>query len=143
MCIRDSLRLYYSSHCYRVRPRRDLWNLDAHSALLGRFLKFDFDTDWYGSPDDPGLLYFLSSVEARRPRIGWRNHAVDPADHFCKPWLVRELADFGGALLGALGFALTPVQGYSFRSFFLLYACLLYTSPSPRDQRGSRMPSSA
>ena len=25
----------------------------------------------------------------------------------------------------------------------LSYACLLYTSPSPRDQRGSRMPSSA
>jgi len=24
-----------------------------------------------------------------------------------------------------------------------LYGCLLYTSPSPRDQRGSRMPSSA
>ena len=24
-----------------------------------------------------------------------------------------------------------------------LQACLLYTSPSPRDQRGSRMPSSA
>ena len=23
------------------------------------------------------------------------------------------------------------------------YTCLLYTSPSPRDQRGSRMPSSA
>ena len=25
----------------------------------------------------------------------------------------------------------------------LLWTCLLYTSPSPRDQRGSRMPSSA
>ena len=25
----------------------------------------------------------------------------------------------------------------------LAYLCLLYTSPSPRDQRGSRMPSSA
>ena len=25
----------------------------------------------------------------------------------------------------------------------ILYGCLLYTSPSPRDQRGSRMPSSA
>ena len=25
----------------------------------------------------------------------------------------------------------------------LTQACLLYTSPSPRDQRGSRMPSSA
>ena len=27
--------------------------------------------------------------------------------------------------------------------FMQLYRCLLYTSPSPRDQRGSRMPSSA
>ena len=26
---------------------------------------------------------------------------------------------------------------------FLFSICLLYTSPSPRDQRGSRMPSSA
>ena len=25
----------------------------------------------------------------------------------------------------------------------IAYVCLLYTSPSPRDQRGSRMPSSA
>ena len=25
----------------------------------------------------------------------------------------------------------------------IFYGCLLYTSPSPRDQRGSRMPSSA
>ena len=25
----------------------------------------------------------------------------------------------------------------------ILWGCLLYTSPSPRDQRGSRMPSSA
>jgi len=127
------LRLYYSRHYHRDRPRRDLWNLDAHPALLGRFLKFDLDTDWYGSPDDPGLLYFLSSVETRR--IGWRNHAVDPADHFCKPWLVRELADFGGALLGALGFALTPVQGYSFRSFFLLYADVVEEAISMAFQR--------
>ena len=27
--------------------------------------------------------------------------------------------------------------------FFNFHPCLLYTSPSPRDQRGSRMPSSA
>ena len=26
---------------------------------------------------------------------------------------------------------------------YAIYGCLLYTSPSPRDQRGSRMPSSA
>ena len=34
---------------------------------------------------------------------------------------------------------LTPHPFY----VFLNYSCLLYTSPSPRDQRGSRMPSSA
>ena len=28
-------------------------------------------------------------------------------------------------------------------TYFGLLGCLLYTSPSPRDQRGSRMPSSA
>ena len=30
-----------------------------------------------------------------------------------------------------------------FDDLFDAYCCLLYTSPSPRDQRGSRMPSSA
>ena len=43
------------------------------------------------------------------------------------------------------------MYGLSLGSFFglggvsdaLLQTCLLYTSPSPRDQRGSRMPSSA
>ena len=29
------------------------------------------------------------------------------------------------------------------KSSHVAYFCLLYTSPSPRDQRGSRMPSSA
>ena len=31
----------------------------------------------------------------------------------------------------------------TFLDFALYVTCLLYTSPSPRDQRGSRMPSSA
>ena len=35
------------------------------------------------------------------------------------------------------GAKVTKVQIHDVRS------CLLYTSPSPRDQRGSRMPSSA
>ena len=32
---------------------------------------------------------------------------------------------------------------FSFYKLDLIFFCLLYTSPSPRDQRGSRMPSSA
>ena len=38
-----------------------------------------------------------------------------------------------GVVLVMLAFGLIALIGY----------CLLYTSPSPRDQRGSRMPSSA
>ena len=34
-------------------------------------------------------------------------------------------------------------DGYSSKWEIIIYSCLLYTSPSPRDQRGSRMPSSA
>ena len=34
-------------------------------------------------------------------------------------------------------------HGQWLETFYLSQVCLLYTSPSPRDQRGSRMPSSA
>ena len=36
-----------------------------------------------------------------------------------------------------------PINPSGFQWFDLTKDCLLYTSPSPRDQRGSRMPSSA
>ena len=39
-------------------------------------------------------------------------------------------------------FAFSRIFGLG-AGILLLLACLLYTSPSPRDQRGSRMPSSA
>ena len=34
-------------------------------------------------------------------------------------------------------------RGVNIMEFCKAFNCLLYTSPSPRDQRGSRMPSSA
>ena len=34
-------------------------------------------------------------------------------------------------------------EQFLYNTFTRIYNCLLYTSPSPRDQRGSRMPSSA
>ena len=42
-------------------------------------------------------------------------------------------------------FLILKKLGYSWaeKLYHLSYGCLLYTSPSPRDQRGSRMPSSA
>ena len=44
--------------------------------------------------------------------------------------------------LEKLGVA-TPAPQASIADTDITNACLLYTSPSPRDQRGSRMPSSA
>ena len=53
--------------------------------------------------------------------------------------LVQRHGVLGAGLVASgAGFAvggLIPLSGY--------VTCLLYTSPSPRDQRGSRMPSSA
>ena len=62
---------------------------------------------------------------------------------------------FRYAFVCTLGSVLGGIFGYLIGYFFFeavgqpvvdayhLGACLLYTSPSPRDQRGSRMPSSA
>ena len=48
------------------------------------------------------------------------------------------------AALNAEGHPITPgVAGENITVSGIDWACLLYTSPSPRDQRGSRMPSSA
>ena len=46
-----------------------------------------------------------------------------------------------GSTTGLLVLALTLLLAYLF--IILFCACLLYTSPSPRDKRQSRMPSSA
>ena len=53
-----------------------------------------------------------------------------PAKVYARP---LELAEGGNINIGQLKKELE----------ILSYDCLLYTSPSPRDQRGSRMPSSA
>ena len=53
------------------------------------------------------------------------SHALDPA----------SAGEAAGAVTGLLRGAAAAAAD--------LEACLLYTSPSPRDQRGSRMPSSA
>ena len=45
---------------------------------------------------------------------------------------------------GITGVSASEVEIHSQIQFFeKIKTCLLYTSPSPRDQRGSRMPSSA
>ena len=50
----------------------------------------------------------------------------------------REVMDRAHDIMGSEDFNDRRIDAYT-----QAYSCLLYTSPSPRDQRGSRMPSSA
>ena len=50
---------------------------------------------------------------------------------------------FGPSLNMNTGDYSVGVAGFKLEAGERTYPCLLYTSPSPRDQRGSRMPSSA
>ena len=67
--------------------------------------------------------------------------AMEATMIWCKSWENDEISD--EVISDRIGELIKTVEGA--RGFFVvsLSICLLYTSPSPRDQRGSRMPSSA
>ena len=86
---------------------------------LGGALQWHFAAMWLLVGN--GLLYLVINIVSGRLRRQF--FPLSPR---------ALLADFVAALKGKLAHA-DPRR----------YNCLLYTSPSPRDQRGSRMPSSA
>ena len=79
------------------------------------------------------------------------NHVVCVSDEEDKRVLERMFSnDSSAPLIAVLSEYKTELKAIAIESTFNWYwlvddlqACLLYTSPSPRDQRGSRMPSSA
>ena len=74
---------------------------------------------------------------ARAPRAGARTHVERDATRAVR----GESAGSPLFFVAVRGLRAGCVS--RFGSAASCYACLLYTSPSPRDQRGSRMPSSA
>ena len=68
-------------------------------------------------------------------RISWKSYVSFFAATF--------LTFCAGALYLKADQVKTELTAFSIQQGFSLKSCLLYTSPSPRDQRGSRMPSSA
>ena len=58
---------------------------------------------------------------------------------------LRDFKEYREPFLGGGSVAIHLTKKYPNLNVWVndLYDCLLYTSPSPRDQRGSRMPSSA
>ena len=68
-------------------------------------------------------------------------HSSGGADEFTANWL-EFMRDQQKPLLD-MGIATMYLDNFSARGAKHTYTCLLYTSPSPRDKRQSRMPSSA
>ena len=129
------------------------------------FMCEDFDLCTYEKHHKKKISFFLTSMREYRDEMsdfGYKLHYKDFNDGFESSFvsklketiatiepnkiLIYEIEDkeFESTLLGFLdnqNIEFEVLQSPMFihdRSY-----CLLYTSPSPRDQRGSRMPSSA
>ena len=68
-----------------------------------------------------------------------KEHQVLNPDQ-CASCFKRQMGTDWSVQVGKHRFSAVQLSSFILKS---LKACLLYTSPSPRDQRGSRMPSSA
>ena len=83
------------------------------------------------------LLAVSAQAQGKLHLYNWNNYiAAETVQRFeaaCKCQLVQSYYGDNEEMLAKLA---AGAKGYDL-------ICLLYTSPSPRDQRGSRMPSSA
>ena len=81
------------------------------------------------------LFSFFTFSEARNVTFEGKNFMLTLPDGYCD----QTDKALGKVYLKFIENRLSNMSGPQMTPIF----CLLYTSPSPRDQRGSRMPSSA
>ena len=116
-----------------VRLGRD--DLDAVKALAGVGLALDAETTFLSH--EIGLVQDVSG----NPSDELQSYkGMGPANNFTRDSTPPKLLSLQKiSMTKKILYAIfdEPVDHEGFNS------CLLYTSPSPRDQRGSRMPSSA
>ena len=96
----------------------------ANQSLFGAF---DPQTD-ATSPDGPDRVANMTKVDLLDCRCTWTRHETIKA-------LMSQNTTATSICVSDSGADSCIIDD--------AWACLLYTSPSPRDQRGSRMPSSA
>ena len=93
------------------------------------------------------LLPSLNRADATAPRVTFYDDATGERIELSAKVLSNWAAKAANALVeefdAALGTTVGLVLPLHWRAFYWALACLLYTSPSPRDRTRSRMPSSA
>ena len=117
--------------CYRAESKRSL-------AQQIRHLK-----QWAEQqmPDCPMKNNILKLCKKKKR---WMAHFDHPEAHQTSNMIDRLMRAMKKHAFNSQMFHSTiPNTSRNFRAFALLYNCLLYTSPSPRDLSTSRMPSSA
>ena len=106
-----------------------VWFLNQYSRQVGCFTTYDI------------ILVFICISYTTRARY-FQSYSYDTY-----LLVVRCLKQNKDAVWSLVLLLVTEVRAdpkYSYSHLCMIsYICLLYTSPSPRDQRGSRMPSSA
>ena len=96
-----------------------------------------------GVSDSPLLnsrFLLFGSNKLRRQTLDW---AVKRGKLDMVAPLITALRYLEAQQRGPVARTLRKLTGKRFGDRWFDWICLLYTSPSPRDQRGSRMPSSA
>jgi len=119
---------------------------DQRSALLTELSRLVYVRSY---EDEQGMLNVYSGSYAlvQGETYNTFEYSTEVVDGVVYPVITserdgRELEVTGGRLLGFTEGG-EAVIGELVSDLEKLISCLLYTSPSPRDQRGSRMPSSA
>ena len=129
---------------HNANPKRLAWGLTdrfvvAYSGNMG--VAHDIKTITQAArllTDKPHIIFLMIGDGARKQAMLEEIESAGLSRQFMfKPYQPRaELAE-------SLGCADLHLVSLNPRMEGLIVPCLLYTSPSPRDQRGSRMPSSA
>ena len=103
----------------------------------------------YWVDEDRGSAFCLIDAPDKEAVIKMHNDAHGLIPHEIIEVNSRTVEAFLGRIKYPENYSVSAETGLkifndpAFRIILVITTCLLYTSPSPRDQRGSRMPSSA
>ena len=119
-------------HCFRNKVRKETWVVLGENAVSAPVLTLYFSDEFC---EGSGIVVGLIRSPARDT---WDEDGPRLMQAF---GLTKREAQLGLHL--SRGQDLSEFAAGNYLTINTVKTCLLYTSPSPRDQRGARMPSSA